>query len=563
MESLPDSEDVNALAQEYFEYLLSARPTWGHLIGNYQHAELFEDSSRAGEDEEIRRRCEFADLAQAIPESRLSAQDRITREMLVFDGRRNADVLDARFAEFEVNPISGAVAALPVYMPKLPMPSPDVAEAMVTKLHGIARHFRDAADRLLEGVARNRTPAAFAVDDTVAQIDRWLGKPIVEDPLVRTAEPIGVADTDAWRDRLRGIIETDFRPALARYRHILRHQVRPHARGDRRVGLAWLADGEDAYNRMVRYHTTLDLSAQRIHEIGLEQVGKLASEYRELGEEVLGTSDLLDIFRVLRDDLTLHHTSGADILAGSRMALAKATAATVGWFGILPKAACDVEETQNGAIAFYFPPARDDSRPGVFFMNTSDPSSWGRYQIEATAYHEGIPGHHLQFAVSAELTSIPEFRKHSFIDAYGEGWGLYSERLADEMGLYTTALDRMGMLVADSMRACRLVVDTGMHAFGWSRQKAIDYMIENSPMTTSQIGPEIDRYAVIPGQALAYMLGRLEIQRMRREAEASLGDAFDIKTFHDTVLGSGGMPLPVLDRVVRDWVESQRAAVPA
>jgi uncharacterized protein (DUF885 family) len=563
MESLPDSEDVNALAQEYFEYLLSARPTWGHLIGNYQHAELFEDASRAGEDEEIRRRCEFSDRAQAIPESRLSAQDRITREMLVFDGRRNADILDARFAEFEVNPISGAVAALPVYMPKLPMPSPDVAEAMITKLHGIATNFRDMADRLLEGVARNRTPAAFAVDDTVAQIDRWLAKPIVEDPLLHTAEPIGVADTDAWRDRLRGIIETDFRPALARYRHVLRHQVRPHARGDRQVGLTWLADGEDDYNRMVRYHTTLDLSAQRIHEIGLEQVEKLASEYRELGEEVLGTSDLLDIFRVLRDDLTLHHTSGADILAGSRMALAKATAATGGWFGILPKAACDVEETQNGPIAFYFPPAKDGSRPGVFFMNTSDPSSWGRYQIEATSYHEGIPGHHLQFAISAELASIPEFRKHSFIDAYGEGWGLYSERLADEMGLYTTDLDRMGMLVADSMRACRLVVDTGMHAFAWSRQKAIDYMTENSPLTRSQIGPEIDRYAVIPGQALAYMLGRLEIQRMRREAEASLGDAFDIKTFHDTVLGSGGMALPVLDRVVRDWVESQRAAVPA
>jgi uncharacterized protein (DUF885 family) len=233
------------------------------------------------------------------------------------------------------------------------------------------------------------------------------------------------------------------------------------------------------------------------------------------------------------------------------------------WFGILPKAGCDVEETQSGAIAFYFPPAKDGSRGGVFFMNTSDPEGWGRYQIEATSYHEGIPGHHLQLSIASELTDIPEFRKRSFIAAYGEGWGLYSERLADEMGIYTTPLDRMGMLEADSMRACRLVVDTGMHALGWSRGRAIEYMTENSPMAVGHITAEIDRYAVTPGQALAYMIGRLEIQRIRREAEAALGPRFDIKRFHDTVLGSGLMPLPVLDRVVKAWVERETAPAAA
>jgi uncharacterized protein (DUF885 family) len=419
------------------------------------------------------------------------------------------------------------------------------------------------SDRLLEGVGRDRTPAAFAADDTVAQIDRWLARPIAEDPLLQTAEPTGVADPDAWRDRLRAVIESEVRPAMAMYRDTIRDRVRPHARDDEHVGLTWLADGEDAYARMIRYHTTLQRSAEEIHRTGLEQIEKLAGEYRVLGQEVLATSDVPEIFRRLREDPALHHTNGADIVRASKAALAKATAATRDWFGILPKAGCDVEETQSGAIAFYFPPARDGSRPGVFFMNTADPTGWGRYQIEATAYHEGIPGHHLQLAISTELTSVPEFRKRAFIAAYGEGWGLYSERLADEMGLYSTPLDRMGMLEADSMRACRLVVDTGMHALGWSRQKAIDYMTENSPMRVSQIIPEIDRYAVTPGQALAYMIGRLEIQRMRREAEEALGDRFAIKEFHDTVLGSGLMPLPVLDRVVRDWVDGQRAAVPA
>ena len=556
---MPD--DVNALAQEYFEFLLEAWPTWGHLMGNYENAARFDDASRAAEDGEILRRREFATRAEAIPAAGLSAQDTITREMIAFDGRRNADILEARFVEFGVDPIFGPVAALPVYMPKMPIPNATVAEAMIPKVHGMARHFRDLADRSLEGVARNRTPASFAVDDTVAQIDDWLAKPITEDPLLHTADPTGVADPEAWRARLREAIESDVRPAMAAYRDVLRDRVRPESRTDEHVGLAWLADGEDAYNRVVRYHTTLDLSAQRIHEIGLEQIEKLAGEYRELGPEVLATTDLTEIFERLRDDPALHHTNGADIVAASKAALAKATAAMGDWFGILPKAGCDVEEVNSGAIAFYFPPAKDGSRPGVFFMNTSDPTGWGRYQIEATSYHEGIPGHHLQLAISTELTTVPEFRKRAFIAAYGEGWGLYSERLADEMGLYTTPLDRMGMLEADSMRACRLVVDTGMHALGWSRQKAIDYMTENSPMRVSQIVPEIDRYAVTPGQALAYMIGRLEIQRMRREAESTLGNAFDIKGFHDTVLGSGLMPLPVLDRVVRDWVDGQR--VPA
>jgi uncharacterized protein (DUF885 family) len=557
------AEEVDALAKEYFEYLLTAWPSWGHLMGNYQHADLYDDASRAGEDEEIRIRRAFADRADAVPVEGLSAQDRITLEMLAFDGRRNADILDARFAEFGVDPIFGPVAGLPVYMPKLPIPDATVAEAMVAKVRGIAQNFRDMSDRVEEGVARQRTPAAFAVDDTVTQIDAWLAKPIDRDPLLNTAEPTGVADADAWRRRLRDVIETDVRPAMAVYRDTIRDVVRPHARDDDHVGLTWLADGDDAYDRMIRYHTTLKRSAQEIHDIGLEQIEKLSDEYRVLGQEVLGTSDVPEIFRRLREDPALHHTSGADIVTASKAALAKATAAMGDWFGILPNAACDVEEVKSGAVAYYFPPAKDGSRGGVFFMNTSDPTGWGHYQIEATSYHEGVPGHHLQLAISTELVGIPEFRKRAFIAAYGEGWGLYSERLADEMGIYSTPLDRMGMLEADSMRACRLVVDTGMHALGWSRQRAVDYMTENSPMRTSQIIPEIDRYAVTPGQALAYMIGRLEIQRMRREAEATLGSRFDIKGFHDTVLGSGLMPLPVLDRVVRAWADGQGATVPA
>jgi uncharacterized protein (DUF885 family) len=559
--TVPD--DVNALADRYQEFRLRTNPTWAHLQGDYRFAGQFEQVGRAAEDLDIAAQRDFAAEAEAIPVAGLGPDDRITREMVAWDATIGADILSSRLEEFSVDPIFGPQAMLAVRIPKLTLPTAVVAEAMVGKLNGIATHFTDLADRHRDGVDHGRTPADFAVRQTIDQIDAWLALPVTDDPLLTTAEPQGVPDRDAWQGRLREAIASQVRPALTTYRDTLRDDVLPKARPDEQCGLTWLADGAEAYERLIRFYTTVPLTAREIHDIGRQQVESLAAEYRALGPEVVGSADLDRIFESLRSDPALHHTNAEEIVAASKKAMAKARAAMGDWFGIVPKADCDVEATPSGAIAFYFPPAKDGSRPGVFFMNTSDPTGWGRYQIEATAYHEGIPGHHLQLAISTELTSVPEFRKRAFIAAYGEGWGLYSERLADEMGLYSTPLDRMGMLEADSMRACRLVVDTGMHALGWSRQKAIDYMTENSPMTTSQIVPEINRYAVTPGQALAYMIGRLEIQRMRRDAEAALGEAFDIKAFHDTVLGSGLMPLPVLDRVVRDWVDGQRVPVRA
>ena len=232
--------------------------------------------------------------------------------------------------------------------------------------------------------------------------------------------------------------------------------------------------------------------------------------------------------------------------------MARAWAAMPEWFETLPQAPCAVQATMTGAKAFYFPPAGDGSRGGTFFINVADPASWGTFELESMAFHEGIPGHHLQLAIASELgPEIPEFRKHLHSAAYAEGWGLYTERLSDEMGLYSAAVDRMGMYAADSMRACRLVVDTGLHALGWSREQAVEFMVTNSPLADAMVRPEIDRYIVSPGQATSYMVGRLEIQRMRAEAEQRQGDAFSVKDFHSAVLDSGGLPLGVLDEVVR------------
>jgi uncharacterized protein (DUF885 family) len=548
------TDTVDALASDYQEARLRTFPTWAHLIGDYRFVDQFEQISREAEDAQIAESRGFAERAEAIPADGLSADERITREMVAWDATARADFAEARIAEFGADPIFGAQAALPVRIPKLTIPDVDIAEGFPGKLRGIATYFHDIAGRHREGVANGRTPADFAVRQTTDQLDRWLDTPVANDPLLQTAEPRGVDDVAEWKGRLTAIVEREVRPAVADFRDTLRDHVQPHARPNDKPGLCWVAGGDEAYATAIRFYTTVSLTAQEIHDIGLAQVESLAREYRTLGPEVVGTNDLTKIYAALRDDPSLHHDDPDEIVAASKSAMAKARAAMGDWFGILPKADCDVEATTNGAIAYYFPPPKDGSRGGVFFMNTSDPTGWARYEIESTSYHEGIPGHHLQLAIAAELESVPEFRKRAFIAAYGEGWGLYTERLADEMGLYSSPLDRMGMLSADSMRACRLVVDTGMHALGWSRRQAIDYMLANSPMREGHVTAEIDRYAVTPGQALAYMIGRLEIQRIRREAETALGSRFRIKEFHDTVLGAGPMPLPILARRVGEWV---------
>jgi uncharacterized protein (DUF885 family) len=555
-----DTAALAALAAEYHDFNQRTNPTSAHMEGDYRFAETFEQVSREAEDREAGEGRAFARRAEAIPETGMGSQDRLSRAMLAWDAAIHADRAASRMTEFSASPISGPQSMLPVYMPKMSLPTAEVAEAMIPKYRGMARMFRDLGERHREGLAADRTPPAFAVEQVVTQIDRWLSTPLAADPLLVLGPTPGLADREAWLGRLRDVVEHEVRPALASYGEILREEILPYSRPDDRPGLTWLPGGDEMYALAVRFYTTTAMTAQEVHEVGLQQIASLADEYRALGPAVMGTDDLPRILEGLRSDPALHHTDAGEIVAASRAALARAKAAMPGWFGILPQADCAVEATTSGAIAYYFPPAIDGSRGGTFFMNTSQPSDWGRYQIEATSYHEGIPGHHLQVAIAQELQGVPEFRKHAWIAAYGEGWGLYSERLADEMGIYSSPLDRMGMLEADSMRACRLVVDTGMHAFGWSRRRAIDFMLENSPMREGHVTAEIDRYAVNPGQALAYMIGRLEIQRIRAAAEKTLGPRFDIRAFHDTVLDSGLMPLPMLERLVADWAAARAAA---
>ena len=553
------NERLRTLGEEFWEFHLADSPTMALMLGDHRFGHLHEDPSLEAENAAIASYRKFAERAEAIDPSTLTTDERVSRDVLIFDATTNAHGLEARSAELSVNHVIGEQSMLATQVQQLPIAKPEHAEALLEKYEGIGRYFVEAAARLEQGVEKGRTPIGLHARKTVEQLDEMLTSPIESDPMlaVRVPEDFSDEDTTRWKADLAAAIADHIRPGLKTYRDVISDTVIPDARPDDRPGICWLDDGDDIYQNAIRRHTSLThLTAEEIHQIGLDSIARLDEEYKELGAEVLGTSDLTEIYGRLRDDPKLHFEDGPTIVAASEVALAKAKAAMGDWFGKLPQADCLVSETPSGPLAFYFRPAADGSRPGTFFVNTSDPSGWGRFEIEALAYHEGIPGHHLQLAIAGELQDIPNFRKHAHITAYAEGWGLYTERLADEMGLYAGPLERIGMISMDSMRAGRLVVDTGMHAHGWSRHQAIDFLASNSPMNIGQITNEVDRYIGWPGQALAYMIGRLEIMRMRQEARDTMGDRFDIKGFHDVVLSSGLMPLPTLDRMVSEWASS-------
>jgi uncharacterized protein (DUF885 family) len=415
------------------------------------------------------------------------------------------------------------------------------------------------AANLFRGTAADRLPVRAPVERVIDALDGVLASPDDQWALLipaREAHPDWPStDLTAFRDDLRIAVATDVRPALARLRAQLRDEILPCARPNETPGILHLRDGDATYHRLIRMHTSLDIEPDDLHRRGLDEVARINDELRQVGGRALGTDDRPEVLHRLRSDPDLHFRTPAQIVATARAALARANAAVPGWFGVVPRAACAVvemgeQEAKHSTIAYYRQPAPDGSRPGQFYINTSAPETRPRYEAEALAYHESVPGHHLQIAIAQELDGLPAFRRHLGTTAFWEGWGLYTERLADEMGLYTGDIDRLGMLSLDAWRACRLVVDTGIHALGWTRQRAIDFMVQNSALARNNIENEVDRYIVWPGQALAYKTGQLAMLRWRREAEAALGPRFDIRAFHDALLGEGALGLTPLEAVV-------------
>jgi uncharacterized protein (DUF885 family) len=430
---------------------------------------------------------------------------------------------------------------------------------MVARWRAMGPYLDQHIANLRRGLAAGKVAARDPVEKVVNGLAAVLASPdatwALLTPLKAERPEWSAAQRDAFGEGLAGAVRDSVRPALERYRRFLAGEVLPRVRPEERAGIAHVPGGEQAYRRLIGVHTTLDLTPEAVHETGLREVERIDGEMAALGARVLGVADRAALLRRLRTDPTLHFNTRDEVQAKAAAALARANAAVPRWFGRLPIAGCEVvrigtHEEQHTTTAYYRQPAADGSRPGQYFINTYAPESRPRYEAEALAYHEAVPGHHLQMALAQELTHLPAFRRFSEVTAYLEGWALYTERLAGEMGLYSGDLDRIGMVSYDAWRACRLVVDTGMHALGWSRRQAIDFMLEHTALSEQNIGNEVDRYLVWPAQALAYKVGQLELLRLRAEAEQRLGARFALPAFHDAVLGHGPLALPALRRAL-------------
>lgn len=503
--------------------------------------------------------------AAAIDEAELSDEDRITRQMLIRYADDQILALDAAAAEYTVTPLpqTAIAASVIVSFPKALLLQPEDAEAYIARCAKLPGWMRQASDLLACGAADGRRPVRRLVDNSIAQIDSYLASSLADDPIVMVTGPPGL-DSAGWRDRLADVVRDKVRPALAAYRDYLAAEVRPAARPDEQAGIAHLPEGVELYRKLAAQHTTLDASAEDIHQTGLDLVAELTEEMRQLGDRVFGTTDFDEIKRRLRTDTELYFQTPEEIEVSARRAIADAERELPGWLGLLPAAPVVVRpmtpfEVENGALGHYQWPGRDRTRPGIYWINTHKPHTRPRYESRVLAFHESIPGHHTQIAVAHELAGQCEFRRHAHVTAFVEGWALYVERLADEMGLYTGYLDKFGTISFDFWRACRLVVDTGMHAMGWSRDQAVSYMVEHSALTRKNIENETDRYIGWPGQALGCMLGRLDIRKLRAEAERALGPRFDARGFHAELIGHGSLPLSVVGEVMRRWAAARAA----
>lgn len=417
----------------------------------------------------------------------------------------------------------------------------------------------DSAQKIITGAPFTDGDDSSVWADTQAKIKALLD-----------AEKIDQAKADSLLEEARTAFVNDWKPA---YEALIAWQKEDMANApDVAQGVGALPNGTDFYNQSLATNTTTTLTADEIHEIGLGEVTRLKAEMIAVKEQVGFDGDLQAFFMELRDNKDDRRYYFPDTDEGRQGYIDGATAAIEGiksklpdYFGILPKADIVVKRVepfreQPGAAQHYYPSTPDGSRPGVYYAHLSDMTAMPKRELEVIAYHEGLPGHHMQIAIAQELESVPTFRTQAGFTAYSEGWGLYSELLAKEIeGTYADPYSEFGRLGSEIWRAIRLVLDTGLHSKGWTEDQAVEYFKENSAITEAQARSEVRRYMVLPGQATSYKIGMLKIVDLRKKAEAALGDKFDIKGFHDTVLGGGAVPLTILERRINQWVDSVKA----
>ena len=546
---------VNALADDYYQAFLQARPLSAFQGGQAGTALDRLDANSLADVAAWNRREDswLARLLEIQPADLAGSPERITYAVL----RTSLESAVARrVCREELWPVvqQGGVQQLPGRLASIqPVGTPALRAAALARLRAFGPFLETEIANLREGIRLGFTAPRGIAQLVIAQLDVLLATPAERSPVLLLARR---DSTPGFRDSLVAVVARSLHPALGRYRDYLRVEYLPRARAATAVSA--LPRGQECYRARLLSFTTLPLDPATVHRTGLEQMELIERQAAAIATRLFGTADMAAVWRRLQEDPAFRFGSRDEVVDTAEAALARARQALPRWFGRLPRATMVVEpcfpfEEESGCPNSYSSAAEDGSRPGRWRINTN-PRRASRVDLESIAFHEGYPGHHLDRSLAQERPGSHPVTRIIGNAGFSEGWGLYAEDLANEMGLYSGDLAQLGRLSSAAFRAARLVVDPGLHALGWSRERAIEYMLAHTARSRESVESEVDRYIGYPGQATAYMTGRLEIGRLRAEAERRLGERFDIRAFHDRVLGQGRVPLPVLREEVEGWI---------
>ncbi len=563
-QSLDDTQRLERFFQLSYDLVMLEYPGFATGIGDPRGQDRLEDLSEEG----IMRRQKAERDALALMES-------IERDALSEDNRVNYDLLrdrlesDVRGQQFpghylQMNQMGGPQQDIASLLAMMPNSQAGDLENQIARIEALPVYLDQSITLMRKGLQAGVTPPSITLRDVPQQIRNQLVDDAEDSPLltgfVEIPDTVDPLQAETLRKRAESIFSQQVVPAYERLLEFTENEYLPGAR--KSIAMSDLPAGAEWYRHNVAVRTTTDLSPQEIHDIGLLEVKRIRAEMNEIIKSTGFEGSFEEFLHFLRTDPQFYHTSAADLMREYRDIAKRADPELTKVFGHLPRTPYGVIEVpsyaeQSTTTAYYQRGSLKAGRPGYYFANTYALETRPRWEMEALTLHEAVPGHHLQISIQQELENVPWFRQNPSYTAFSEGWGLYSESLGEEMGFYKDPYSKFGQLTYEMWRAIRLVVDTGMHYLGWSRQQAIDYFKANAGKSEHDIVVEIDRYIVWPGQALAYKIGELKIKELRAYAEEKLGEDFDIRAFHDEVLGKGAVPLKVLDSNIRAWVDQQ------
>ena len=552
---MTEAERLRELVDAGWEQDMRDQPEWATIVGHPGRHASWTDMSFEAIDRRHREAAERLDALLAIDRGQLGIDDQVTYDLFQRDLRDRLDAIPFREELQPLDQLVGVQQDPAMVVTAMPAATDDDRDAIVERLGRLPTLIDQTIALLDEGLRLGITPPQICLRDVPDQVRNQIVDDPAKSPLL---EPV------PDRDDAEAIYRDAIAPAYERLLTYLQDTYIPGAR--QTIAARDLPDGDAYYAFKVRTYTTTDLTPQEIHDIGVAEVERIGEAMRNVIREVGFDGGFTEFSEFIRTDPQFFFERGEDLIAAYREITGRIDPELPRLFGQMPRLPYAVEPVppyaeKSQTAAYYLPGSPDGTRPGTFFANTYDLASRPKWEMEALTLHEAVPGHHLQIALAQELDDLPAFRRNAWFTAYGEGWGLYAESLGAELGLYRDPYARYGAYNGEIWRAIRLVVDTGIHALGWSRDQALEYFYDKSGRTDHDVVVEVDRYIVWAGQALAYKIGELALQDLRRRASTALGDAFDVREFHDEILRHGCLPLDILERQVERWIETKSGAL--